>query len=101
MTFPEHYSEAAAIASVLPALCDQKLGSHTNKWFTSEAQEIFTEVEFLPNSLEFKTPDETLFSAMLTKDFGTTAQVEFEGLQVVTEQAVSYTHLTLPTICSV
>ena len=91
MTFPEHYSEAAAIASVLPALCDQKLGTHTNKWFTSEAQEICADVEFLPNSLEFKTPDETLFSAMLTEDFGTAAQVEFEGLQVVTDQDTAAT----------
>ena len=87
MTFPEHYTEASAIASVLPALCDQNLSAQTNQWFTSEALDICNEVEFLPNSMEFRTQDESLFTDMLSEDFGTTAQVELEGLHVVAEEA--------------
>lgn len=46
----EHVEEASSLASVLPALCKQKLHPSTSEWFTYESQEHCDGVKFEKNT---------------------------------------------------
>ena len=76
----EHADEAAAIASVLPALCQQKLHISTSEWFTHDALDHCEGVIFDKDTNRFTSQEDTLFNEMLDEDFGQSVMIEFEGL---------------------
>lgn len=74
-------TEAAALVSVLPALCQQKLHPSTAEWFSVDAIEHCEGVIFEANSHWFQSKEDSLFDDMLDKDFGSEAMtIPFEGL---------------------
>ena len=77
----EHANEAAALVSVLPALCQQKLHPSTAEWFTVDAIEHCDGVIFEENSYRFQSREDFLFDDMLDEDFGSEATMQFEGLK--------------------
>ena len=77
-TLPDHEAEAAALASVLPALCQQKLHASSHKWFSSEAVEHCEGVLFDADSNKFQSQEDHLFDDMLEEDFGKTIMIEFD-----------------------
>ena len=76
----EHVEEASSLASVLPALCKQKLHPSTSKWFTYESQEYCEGVKFEKNTHKFSSKEDQLFDDLLDEDFGKTATIQFESL---------------------
>ena len=76
----EHADEAAALASVLPALCQQKLHMSTSEWFTDDALDHCDGVIFDQETNRFTSQEDTLFDDMLDEDFGHSETIEFEGL---------------------
>ena len=76
----EHLEEASSLASVLPALCKQKLHPSTSEWFTHESQEYCEGVKFEKNTHKFSSKEDQLFDELLDEDFGTTATIQFESL---------------------
>ena len=77
---PKHQAEAAALASVLPALCQQKLHSSSYKWFSTDVVEHCEGVIFEPDSNKFQSHEDHLFNDMLEEDFGKTVMIKFDNL---------------------
>ena len=79
-SLPEHAEEASSLASVLPALCKQKLHPSTQDWFANDALEYCEGVIFKPNSNRFHSQEDQIFDDMLDKDFGQAVTFQFEDL---------------------
>ena len=77
---PEHAEEASSLASVLPALCSQKLHPSTQDWFATDALEYCEGVVFETNSNRFHSQEDKIFDDMLDEDFGQAVTFQFEGL---------------------
>ena len=77
---PEHAEEASSLASVLPALCQQKLHPSTHEWFAIDALEYCEGVEFEKDSSRFHSQEDQIFDEMLDEDFGQAVTFQFEGL---------------------
>ena len=76
----EHSDEATALASVLPALCTQKLHQSTSDWFTSASLEYCEGVIFDSETNQFQSQEDALFEDMLDEDFGQEVSMQFEGI---------------------
>jgi hypothetical protein len=78
--FPEHYSEASAIASILPALVKEKLSETCLSWFTQDAIDRCQEICFDAENNTFTTPDDLMMDFLLDKQMRDTEPVVLEGL---------------------
>ena len=77
---PEHAEEASSLASVLPALCQQKLHPSTHEWFAIDALEYCDGVRFEKDSNRFHSQEDQIFDEMLEEDFGQAVTFQFEDL---------------------